>query len=491
MRVRNGAIVTAAVAALMTVGAVTEANAQRGGSRPRNPSSSGGRGDSGGRSPSSRPSSGFDRPSRPSSFETRRPSEAPRGNTPSEPSWRSSAPPSLGSGRRGSEAPSGRPSFDAPPSLRERLRADSRPGLSSPSRPALPGGYSNEFREFVDRNRPENPSARRPRPDLPGDLDGRRDGRDSDSRPLPWYGYRPPVIWGPPLPPSAYYPGYFGSGYYGSGFYGSYYPYYSPFYGYDRYNRYWWDSTLGFYPNPPDAFPDITFLNIYGGASQASPPRTAPPGIDLGVATAIEKEPGAARPAGSLLLFPDYRTEFSAKETLPAPFAAYGVTPPYVTADAVLTAPWAYAGGREAVAVLPWEGDDPYVRADEARAVRLRTALNSLTSLWQDEDVRALRRYVGEKEPVAVFAGDRYLYSVTRDGLTPLVVDLLEGIETTSFRITEVKRRTDGLVTAHAQHRYRVRGESGGGEREMPVRMTLVYRGGEWLLTGLAHGGAL
>lgn len=288
----------------------------------------------------------------------------------------------------------------------------------------------------------------------------------------------------------------YGYGYYGpySGrYYGSYV--YAP---YSAWNNcppwatsYWLTMPANqFYPAtlPPSLTPNSDYLlgstlyspYLYGGeiATVTVPePEAAEP------VTAL---PGEGRVSSSSLVFRGYAETFVEGKTLAAPFAPYGATPPFIAAEGALTAPWAYEGGRDAVAVAPWEDSDPYIRADERRAVALRAALNDLTRLWKEEDVRALRRRVADEEPVAVFRGDTYLYTLRPDALTPLLVDLQENLETVSFRVTDVQRRTDGLMTAHARHEYRVRGASEKDIRTQDVDFTLVYRDGTWLLTGLS-----
>ncbi len=208
----------------------------------------------------------------------------------------------------------------------------------------------------------------------------------------------------------------------------------------------------------------------------AAPVVVVAPGAYTGAYTGI----GGAR---NVLIFPGYQSSLAAGYTVVSPFGPFYHCPAYIERKYVVTTPWAYLSGREVVPMNPWTDADSYVAADATRAGELRAALNDLTRFWENGDIHSLHRHLSDGEEIGVFHNGRYVYSLPRAEFSLLAADVLGGIETLAFRFTEVYRRDDGLLTAAARHQYRVR--ETGEMRSVPVRCTLRYRSGAWVLTGI------
>jgi hypothetical protein len=157
----------------------------------------------------------------------------------------------------------------------------------------------------------------------------------------------------------------------------------------------------------------------------------------------------------------------------------------------VLGAPYPYLNGRDTGLVIsPWSASDPYVIADAGRGRSLAVTLADFTRFWEQGNAAGLRRRVQPDVPVAVFDGDQLVYSLRRVDFLALAADALDQIETASFRFTDVRERSDGLVNAYARHTYRSRED--GTMHTVQVRYTLVYLDGEWYLsaTSITPGAA-
>jgi hypothetical protein len=131
--------------------------------------------------------------------------------------------------------------------------------------------------------------------------------------------------------------------------------------------------------------------------------------------------------------------------------------------------------------ISPWSANDPYVIANANRGQALGVALRDLIRYWEQDNAAGLRRRVQPDVPVAVFDGDRLVYSLRRGDFLALAADASDQIQTTSFRFTDVRERSDGLVNAYAVHTYRSR--SDGTVHTARVRYTLVYLDGDWYLS--------
>lgn len=181
--------------------------------------------------------------------------------------------------------------------------------------------------------------------------------------------------------------------------------------------------------------------------------------------------------------FPGYTETFISGQSVLSPFGFYVGSPRYVYSRyVVLGAPYPYLNGRStSVVISPWSANDPYVIEDVNRGRQLGTALSDLIRFWEQGNAAGLRRRVQPDVPVAVFDGDRLVYSLRRVDFLALAADASDQIETSSFRFTDVRERNDGLVNATALHTYRSRED--GTTRTVQVRYTLVYLNGDWYLS--------
>jgi hypothetical protein len=134
--------------------------------------------------------------------------------------------------------------------------------------------------------------------------------------------------------------------------------------------------------------------------------------------------------------------------------------------------------------------NDPYVIANENRGRSLGVALSDIIRFWESDNAAGLRRRVQPDVPVAVFDGETLIYSLRRADFLALAADASDQIQTSSFRFTDIRERSDGLVNAYALHTYRSRDD--GTTRTVRVRYTLVYLDGDWYLsaTSIAPGAA-
>jgi len=192
----------------------------------------------------------------------------------------------------------------------------------------------------------------------------------------------------------------------------------------------------------------------------------------------------------NVLIFPGYRNTLVVNQTVVSPFGAWYGCPSYIDSRYVVTAPWAYASGVAVGAVSAWSDADPFIGADSARARELRTALNDLTRFWEGGDVRGLRRHLpGGGENIAVFHNGKYLYALGRNDFASVSSDVVDAVDTTSFRFTRVEKRDDGLIDATARHQYRVR--ETGETRTGSVRYSLLYQDGTYFVSAvsIASGG--
>lgn len=173
-----------------------------------------------------------------------------------------------------------------------------------------------------------------------------------------------------------------------------------------------------------------------------------------------------------------------------SPFALYNC-PPYIGASSVLIGtPYAYAGGFEQGTYAGWRSDSRSIggaATDDYRDRSLRAALNDLSRFWEENDVRALRRRVSPSLAVAVFGGERHLYSLREADFLTLAADALDRVRTITLRFDDVRARNDGLVNAYAVHVYRLRGEdSTVNPRVATLRYTLVYVDGDWYVSAVS-----
>ncbi len=183
--------------------------------------------------------------------------------------------------------------------------------------------------------------------------------------------------------------------------------------------------------------------------------------------------------------FRGYKTIYVPGQTYLSPFGVYNC-PRYIAVNHVVASPYVYANGREVGVYRPYAyGDrdpDPSAGADRGRL--LRAALNDLALYWEENDTRALRRRVLPDVAVAVFQGERHVYSLRQSDFLDLSRDALDRVTTLSFRFHAVRDRTDGLVNAYATHSYRVR--SDGTTRTATARYTLVYVDGDWYVSAVS-----
>ncbi len=181
--------------------------------------------------------------------------------------------------------------------------------------------------------------------------------------------------------------------------------------------------------------------------------------------------------------FPGYTTAFTSGQTVLSPFGAYLGCPRYVSSRyVILGAPYPYLNGRDTnIVISPWAENDPYMVANASRGRSLGTALRDLSRFWESGNAAGLRRRIQPDIPVAVFDGGSLVYSLRRVDFLALAADASDQIQTSSFRFTDVRERSDGLVNAYATHTYRSRDD--GTTRTVQVRYTLVYVDGDWYLS--------
>jgi len=189
-------------------------------------------------------------------------------------------------------------------------------------------------------------------------------------------------------------------------------------------------------------------------------------------------------------LFQGYSPTCGAGYGYVSPFAVYNC-PPYIGASSVLISmPYPYAGGWEQGTYAGWTGNNRsgYSGAtDDYRDRSLRAALNDLSRFWEENDVRALRRRVSPSFAVAVFGGERHLYSLREADFLALAADALDRVRTISLRFDDVRDRNDGLVNAYAVHVYRLRGEDvSAAPRVATLRYTLVHVDGDWYVSAVS-----
>ncbi|MBC8101928.1 MAG: hypothetical protein H7Z41_04990 [Cytophagales bacterium] len=184
--------------------------------------------------------------------------------------------------------------------------------------------------------------------------------------------------------------------------------------------------------------------------------------------------------------FPGYATAYLSGQTVVSPFGAYFGCPRYVhTRYVVLSTPYPYLSGRDTSSVIsPYSPEDPYVTADASRGRALGVALEDLRRFWENGNAAGLRRRVQPDLSVGVFEGERFAYSLRRVDFLALAADALDRVQTISFRFTEVRERSDGLVSAYALQTYRSGDE--GTVRTTRVRYTLVYLDGDWYLSAFS-----
>lgn len=181
--------------------------------------------------------------------------------------------------------------------------------------------------------------------------------------------------------------------------------------------------------------------------------------------------------------FPGYTTSFVSGQTVFSPFGAHAGCPRYVYARyVILGAAYPYLSGHDTnIVISPWAANDPYVSANESRGRTLGVALRDFSRFWEQSNAAGLRRRVQPDISVAVFDGERFLYSLRRVDFLALAADALDQVESVSFRFTDVRERSDGLVNAYALHTYRSRND--GTLHTVRVCYTLVYTGGDWYLS--------
>jgi hypothetical protein len=184
-------------------------------------------------------------------------------------------------------------------------------------------------------------------------------------------------------------------------------------------------------------------------------------------------------------LFPGYTTAFVSGQTVLSPFGTYFGCPPYVYSRyAVSGARYPYLGGRDTSLVIsPWSATDPYVTANAERGNALGTALKDLSRFWEQGNAAGLRRRVQPDVPVAIIDNGRLSYSLRRSDFLSIAADALDQIETISFRFTDIRTRTDGLVSAYALHTYR---SKDGIPHTTRPHYTFVYLGGDWYLSSVS-----
>jgi hypothetical protein len=181
--------------------------------------------------------------------------------------------------------------------------------------------------------------------------------------------------------------------------------------------------------------------------------------------------------------FPGYTTSYTSGQTVLSPFGAYVGCPRYVYSRYVVWgSTYPYLNGRDTnIVISPWAMNDPYVIANGDRGRSLGVALRDFSRFWESNNAAGLRRRVQTDVPVAVFDGGRLVYSLRRADFLALAADASDQIQTTSFRFTDIRERSDGLVNAYALHTYRSRDD--GTTRTVQVRYTLVYLDGDWYLS--------
>jgi len=189
----------------------------------------------------------------------------------------------------------------------------------------------------------------------------------------------------------------------------------------------------------------------------------------------------------NVLIFPGYRNTLVVNQTVVSPFGAWYGCPGYIDSRFVVTTPWVYASGVSVGTVSAWSDADPFIGADAARARELRTALNDLTRFWEGGDIRGLRRHLpGGGENIAVFHNGKYLYALGRNDFASVSSDVVDAVDTVSFRFSRVEKRDDGLVDATARHQYRVR--ETGETRTGSVRYSLLYQDGTYFVSAVSIG---
>lgn len=185
---------------------------------------------------------------------------------------------------------------------------------------------------------------------------------------------------------------------------------------------------------------------------------------------------------GITTIFEGYRNTYVPSQTCVSPFGVYHQGAPYISSTYVIVSPYAYANGRE-LDTSALEGS--YYDNNALRGQSLQAALGDIVRFWQTGDGRTMRRRVAADLTVAVFENETYRYALRRSDFLALAADALDQVDTISFRFTDVRQRSDGLVNAYATHTFRATGESAAVQRAT-VRYTLVYVDNDWFLSAVS-----
>jgi len=236
-------------------------------------------------------------------------------------------------------------------------------------------------------------------------------------------------------------------------------------------------STTVIINNTPVIYPVNDPINGYGYVS--TPP----------LATVVETLPnGRTRMTTSEIdagcTFPGYAAFDQTGQTVLSPFAIYSGCTPYLYRRYVVFSTPSVCADRyvELTSINPWNAYDA-AGSVTASSLSLRTALDDVAAYWQEGRIAGLRRRTAPDVSVAVFRGDRFAYSLHRTDFLALASDALQDVHTVSFQFTDVRRRSDGLISATAEHRYYPRGGSSRAVQTARIGYTFVYLSGDWYVT--------
>ncbi len=181
--------------------------------------------------------------------------------------------------------------------------------------------------------------------------------------------------------------------------------------------------------------------------------------------------------------YPNYKTSFfygywgfgsSGSYCTYSPFFYYGM--PYVYSPRVIvvdnTPAYSYTS-------LPnYSYGDGYYLSRGAYG-GLRNALDDITNAWVKGQSDLMLRHIDTGMQIAIYLDNNYAYSLSGSDYRDMVRDAIKHIQTISFSIDNVEKRSDGAFTATGTHEFY---DANNKHKVVYVSFTLTQRGSKWLI---------